>query len=125
MAKMTTAQMEKLVAKATELSSNTSMNAAAIECGFKNVVSFKNALWNACVELGKAPPKFTRARKASKAAGRKPKPLPSSVTIEVKSTKSGSGRASVPKEVFQVLKVNAGEKLKFDLKRTKVVITRA
>ena len=123
MAKMTTAQMEKLVAKATELSSNTSMNAA--ECGFKNVVSFKNALWNACVELGKAPPKFTRARKASKATGRKPKPLPSSVMIEVKSTKSGSGRASVPKEVFQVLKVNAGEKLKFDLKRTKVVITRA
>ncbi|HIL87994.1 MAG TPA: hypothetical protein EYM25_04650 [Deltaproteobacteria bacterium] len=125
MAKMTAAQMEKLVNKATELSSSTSMNAASSECGFKNVTSFKNALWNACVELGQVPPKFTRARKTAKARGRKPKPLPSSVTIEVKSTKSGTGRASVPKEVFQVLKVNAGEQLKFDLKRTKVIITRS
>jgi hypothetical protein len=51
--------------------------------------------------------------------------MPSSVMVEVKSTKSGSGRASVPKEVFQILKVNAGEKLSFSLKSSKVVITRS
>jgi hypothetical protein len=51
--------------------------------------------------------------------------MPSSVMVEVKSTKSGSGRASVPKEVFQILKVNAGEKLSFSLKPSKVVITRS
>ncbi len=125
MAKMTTAQMEKLVNKATELSSSTSMNAAFSECGFKNVTSFRNSLFTACMELGKIPPKFIRTRKASKSAGRKRKPMPSSVMVEVKSTKSGSGRASVPKEVFQILKVNAGEKLSFSLKPSKVVITRS
>ena len=120
---MTKAQMEKLVNKAMELSSNTSMGASSSECGFKNVTSFKNALWTACVELGKAPPKFIRARR--KPTVRKRKPMPSSVMVEVKSTKSGSGRASVPKEVFQILKVNAGEKLSFSLKPSKVVITRS
>jgi hypothetical protein len=122
MAKMTKAQMEKLVNKAMELSANTSMGASSSECGFKSVTSFKNALWTACVELGKAPPKFIRARR--KPTVRKRKPMPSSVTIEVSATKSGSGRASVPREVFQILKVKAGEDLKFDLKRTKVIITR-
>ena len=74
------------------------------------------------MELSKAPPVFARRRRAR--AAKNAVNLPKVVEAEVKASKSGSPKVTVPKEVFQALKAEAGDKLRYELRRKKVVISK-
>jgi hypothetical protein len=122
MAKKNKSQLENIYNKATQLGKENSVMKVAELLGYKNIFTFKNDLLNACMELSKAPPVFARRRRsgAAKNAVKRSKV----VEAEVKASKSGSPKLTVPKEVFQALKAEAGDKLRYELGRKKVVISK-
>ena len=122
MAKKNKSQLENIYNKATQLGKENSVMKVAELLGYKNIFTFKNDLLNACMELSKAPPVFARRRRSG--AAKNAVKLLKVVEAEVKASKSGSPKLTLPKEVFQALKAEAGDKLRYELGRKKVVISK-
>ena len=121
-ARKTKSQLETIYNKATQLGKENSVMKVAELLGYKNIFTFKNDLLNACMKLSKAPPVF--ARRSRSGAAKNAVKLSKVVEAEVKASKSGSPKLTVPKEVFQALKAEAGDKLRYELRQKKVVISK-